>query len=155
MKPPADSGTPLRVEGRAGCPQPATHGAVGTPRPTEPREHVRAVLFDIYATLLEVGPPPPDADARWQRLFRESLGTEPPLGRVEFFAACSQVIGRHHAAARRQGVPWPEIQWPSIVLEVLPGLARLLGEPAEGRTGEPANGREGEKASAAHMAGSA
>ena len=63
---------------------PAALGAVGTPRPAEPREHVRAVLFDLYATLLEVGPPPSDADARWQRLFRESLDTDPPFGRVEF-----------------------------------------------------------------------
>ena len=29
---------------------------------------IRAVIFDVYGTLLEVGPAPPDADARWQRL---------------------------------------------------------------------------------------
>lgn len=90
--------------------------------------NVRAVLFDLYATLLEVGPPPADAEGRWQELFQEMLGIAPPLGRLEFFAACSQVVARQHDVARRQGVPWPEVQWPSIVKEVLPDLARLSSE---------------------------
>lgn len=90
--------------------------------------NVRAVLFDLYATLLEVGPPPADPDIRWQRLFREMLGVEPPLGRLEFFAACAEVVARHHDLARRQGVAWPEVQWPSIVQEVLPDLPRLSSE---------------------------
>jgi FMN phosphatase YigB (HAD superfamily) len=93
---------------------------------------VRTVLFDLYATLLEVGPPPADADIRWPRLFREMLGIEPPLGRLEFFAACSQVVARHHDLARQQGVPWPEVQWTSIVKEVLPDLARLSSESVVG-----------------------
>lgn len=90
---------------------------------------IRAVLFDLYATLLEVGPPPADADHRWERLFRDALHTEPRLGRVEFYAACSQVVARHHETARRQGVPWPEIQWPVVVGEVIPAVA-ALSEPA-------------------------
>ena len=87
--------------------------------------NIRAVLFDIYGTLLEVGPPPPDADARWQRLFRDLLHGEPPLGRLDFAVACSPVIARHHAAARARGIPWPEVHWPSIVTEILPELTRL------------------------------
>jgi FMN phosphatase YigB (HAD superfamily) len=30
---------------------------------------IRAVIFDIYGTLLQVGAPPADADVRWQKLF--------------------------------------------------------------------------------------
>ena len=87
--------------------------------------NIRAVLFDTYGTLLEVGPPPPDADARWQRLFRDLLHGEPPLGRLDFAVACNQVIARHHEAARARGIPWPEVHWPSTVAEVVPELTRL------------------------------
>jgi putative hydrolase of the HAD superfamily len=86
---------------------------------------LRAVLFDTYGTLLEVGPPPPDADARWQRLFRDMLHAEPHLSRLDFAVACNKVIARHHEAARARGIPWPEVHWPSIVAEVVPELARL------------------------------
>jgi FMN phosphatase YigB (HAD superfamily) len=85
----------------------------------------RAVIFDVYATLLQVGPPPADAEARWNRLFEELLDARPSLSRTEFFVRTNQVIARRHAAARACGIQWPEIQWPSIVAEVLPDLAHL------------------------------
>ena len=49
--------------------------------------NIRAIIFDIYGTLLEVGPPPPDADARWQRLFADLLHSEPRLSRLDFYVA--------------------------------------------------------------------
>jgi FMN phosphatase YigB (HAD superfamily) len=87
--------------------------------------NIRAVIFDIYGTLLEVGPPPPDADARWQRLCRGLLRAEPSLSRLQFSIASSQVIARHHQAAHARGIPWPEIQWPAVVVEVMPEMAQL------------------------------
>ena len=90
---------------------------------------VRAVLFDIYGTLFRVGLPPADADAQWQRLFEETLGTPPPLNRLHFAAACSRVVARRHETARARGIPYPEILWPAVVLEVVPQLRRL---PAAG-----------------------
>ena len=87
--------------------------------------NIRAVIFDIYGTLIEVGPPPPDADVRWQRLCRDLLRTEPRLSRLNFSVASSQVIARHHQAAQAQGIPWPEVHWRSVVAEVLPELAQL------------------------------
>lgn len=86
---------------------------------------VRAAIFDVYGTLLEVGPPPADAEERWRQLFREMFHTEPVLDRVGFSVACSQAIARRHAAARGRGIVWPEIHWPSIVAGVLPALAGL------------------------------
>lgn len=85
----------------------------------------RAVIFDVYATLLEVGGPPTDAEARWQKLFVEMLGTPPPFSRTEFSTRISQIIARRHAEAKAHGIPWPEISWPAVVLAVLPMLARL------------------------------
>jgi FMN phosphatase YigB (HAD superfamily) len=87
--------------------------------------NLRAVIFDIYTTILEVGPPPANADARWSKLFQETLGEPAPVSRTEFSVRTAQVIARHHAAARARGIQWPEILWPSVVLEVIPSLARL------------------------------
>lgn len=92
----------------------------------EPRRlNIRAVICDVYQTLLEVGPPPPDAAAQWAALWRRTLGQEPPLSLVEFAAACSRVIAREHAAARACGIAFPEVWWPAVVAEVLPVLRSL------------------------------
>lgn len=53
--------------------------------------NIRAIIFDLYGTLLEVGPPPPDADARWQSLCRDMLHLEPPFSRLNFSIAASKV----------------------------------------------------------------
>lgn len=88
----------------------------------------RAVLCDVYGTLLEVGPPLRSADAQWQALFAEFLHGEPPMSRLEFARQTSAVVARHHAAAKAHGIPWPEILWPDIVLAVIPALDRLTAE---------------------------
>jgi FMN phosphatase YigB (HAD superfamily) len=104
---------------------------------------LRAAIFDIYTTILDVGPPPADADARWTKLFQATLGGRPPVSRSEFAVRTAQIIARHHAAARARGIQWPEIQWPSVVVEAILPLARLklqqledflLGQMQIGRT---------------------
>lgn len=86
---------------------------------------IRAVIFDVYATLLKVGPPPSDADALWKKLFEDLLGDSPSLSRTDFFVQTSREVAQRHAAARALGISWPEIQWPTIVAKVLPEVARL------------------------------
>lgn len=83
---------------------------------------LRAVIFDVYQTILEVGPPPRDAWERWTMLWREVLGGAVRLGLEEFRVACQRVIEREHAAAGAAGVLYPEIYWPEVVAEVLPEL---------------------------------
>jgi putative hydrolase of the HAD superfamily len=92
---------------------------------------IRAVIFDIYNTLLEIGPPPPDAEARWMELCRGALGAKPRLDLKEFAAACQAVIAQEHAAARHVGIAYPEIFWPAVVGEALPELARLKPKQLE------------------------
>ena len=87
--------------------------------------NIRAVIFDIYTTILEVGPPPANADDLWAKLFQEALGNPPTVSRTGFSVRIAQVIARHHAAAKSRGIQWPEILWPSVVLEAIPNLARL------------------------------
>jgi FMN phosphatase YigB (HAD superfamily) len=87
--------------------------------------NIRAIIFDIYGTLLEVGPPPPDADQRWERLWREGFGALPRLPLSRFSPACEQIIAHEHALARSRGIPFPEVCWPAVVAEVLPELDSL------------------------------
>lgn len=87
--------------------------------------NIQAAIFDVYGTLLEVGPPPSDAEARWLRLWKYTLGTEPRLPRLDFAVACNRIIGQQHDASRARGIPHPEILWPAIVREVVPEL-RIL-----------------------------
>ena len=86
---------------------------------------LRAVAFDIYHTLFEVGPPPADADERWEALWKDALADPPRLTLDEFAVECDKIIRREHAAARRVGVLYPEIYWPAVAKEALPELARL------------------------------
>ena len=85
----------------------------------------RAVIFDIYKTVLEVGPPPVDREGKWQQLAHDRLGIAPPLSFAQFTADCEGVIAREHALARKAGILHPEIFWPDVVTEIMPGLKRL------------------------------
>ena len=85
------------------------------PKPT-PRIRHRAVIFDIYGTLLIAPPcgvkPDPAADPALRRILAE-FGHEPPQSpSTELHAA----VIRHHAAA---GVPFPEIDLRLLWREVL------------------------------------
>ena len=86
---------------------------------------VRAAIFDVYGTLLEVGPPPSGADEHWKKLFRDTFQCEPPLNRLDFSIASNRAIALRHAEAKARGIQFPEIVWPSVVGEVLPGFSRL------------------------------
>ena len=85
----------------------------------------RAIIFDIYQTLLEDGPGPPNAEARWQTLWKEKLKAVARLSLADFAVACDQPIAREHTSARELGIDYPEIYWPAVACEVLPELGRL------------------------------
>lgn len=85
---------------------------------------IRAIICDVYNTLMEVGPPPPDADLQWEALCFELLGGT-PLPLPEFHARCRAMVEREHAAARDAGIPHPEVYWPALAAGVVPELAML------------------------------
>lgn len=89
---------------------------------------VRAIIFDIYGTLLEVGPPPPDAEEQWSNLWSEFLPHEPLLCRLDFSVHCNRIIATRHAHARGLEIPFPEVWWPSVLTEALPALKCLSPE---------------------------
>lgn len=89
---------------------------------------IRAIIFDIYGTILEVGIPPHDAEMRWQCLCREILHIEPPISYRNFSIESNKEISRLHVIANAKGILWPEVQWPSVVVEIIPAVAQLSNE---------------------------
>lgn len=89
---------------------------------------IRAIIFDVYGTLMQVGPPPSNAEELWQNLFQEFFQLPPPLARLDFSVACNRAIMLRHNSARARGIAYPEVLWPSIVAEVLPAFAKLKPE---------------------------
>jgi FMN phosphatase YigB (HAD superfamily) len=88
----------------------------------------RAVIFDVYGTLLEVSPPPAEAPSAWDQLWRGCFGTDPRLTLGGFTTACAGIIAREHGLARSRGIPFPEVCWPAVVAEAMPELAGLSPE---------------------------
>lgn len=86
---------------------------------------VRAVICDVYRTLLEVTPPADDAAARWRWLCQGTFGTAPRMDMATFMAACTEITERERNAARARGINCPEVYWPRILNEVLPELTHL------------------------------
>ncbi len=86
---------------------------------------LRAVVFDVYQTLLEVAPAPADAEPRWRRLWSLLPGAASAPTLQEFAQRCHEVIAAEHVRARAVGVVYPEVFWPAIVAEVVPALSRL------------------------------
>lgn len=89
---------------------------------------IRAVICDIYQTLLAVGPSPPDAPAAWLKFYQARLNSAAPLSLEQFSEASRALIAREHTAARGMGIPFPEILWPEIACEVLPELRKLSAD---------------------------
>ena len=88
----------------------------------------RAILFDVYQTLLSVGPPPADAGLRWCGLWTETLGSAPGLSLEAVAAATANIIQTDHAAARAAGIRFPEVFWPSVMRRAVPGLNPLTDD---------------------------
>lgn len=95
---------------------------------------LRAIVFDLYGTLLQLGPPAEEPAALWEAAWRSALGSPPRLTLPRFFAACDQAVAAEHAAARAGGIAFPEVHWPGIVDTVLPEFAPL---PAAVKAGLP------------------
>src|SRR5262245_24122174 len=86
---------------------------------------IRAVILDVYGTLVDVGPPSADADARWENLWHELLQSPPTVERLEFERACARAVTARNDAARARGVRFPEVSWLEVLSEVLPAFTRL------------------------------
>lgn len=86
---------------------------------------MRALICDIYGTLLDVGPPPPNPEARWRELWvRHTDNPEAPTLNA-FHAAVDRFVAIAHVAGRERGLVQPEVDWPDLAIEAFPVLRRL------------------------------
>jgi FMN phosphatase YigB (HAD superfamily) len=85
----------------------------------------RAVICDVYRTILDVGPGPMDAERRWAELHSAAFGEAPLLSLAGLNAGCRAMVERDHAVARRLGVEFPEVVWRDVMRRVLPELGTL------------------------------
>ncbi|MCC6235067.1 MAG: HAD family hydrolase [Verrucomicrobiales bacterium] len=93
---------------------------------------IRAVIFNVYGTLLHVGPPPGDAAARWRWLWENSLGRRPRLDLETFDVEVQASVAREKARAAACGIQYPEVYWPEVLNEVAPEFRTL---PRDARRG--------------------
>ena len=84
---------------------------------------VRALILDLYGTLLNTVPAKLDLHADWSRFWRDRLHRPPRLSPEQFATECDRAVAREHALAQARGIGWPEVYWPDVVCAVLPEAA--------------------------------
>jgi FMN phosphatase YigB (HAD superfamily) len=89
---------------------------------------IKAIICDVYRTILDVGEAPEDAEERWSRLFRSALGRDPELSLEQLSGRCRDIISEDHREAQRRGILYPEVDWRSVMTRALPGLEVLPGQ---------------------------
>lgn len=90
---------------------------------------LRAVLFDVYGTLLDVGESPPDAERRWKDLCLRTFGEPPDRSLAEVAVKSRDLVAEKQSVTRRAGISFPEVDWPAVFKNVFPA-ARALDPPA-------------------------
>ncbi len=86
---------------------------------------LRAFIFDIYNTLLEVRPPSVNPELRWAELCRTLPSGSPGVSLRQFNSNCQRLIAQEHARARTRRINFPEVYWPDIAKAALPEMTRL------------------------------
>jgi FMN phosphatase YigB (HAD superfamily) len=90
---------------------------VNTSAPSWPE--VRALICDLYGTLLKVLPPREDAAERW-RSGLAALLPGPPPSLTAFNQLCREIITGRNESQRQTGEAHPEVDWLEVILEALP-----------------------------------
>lgn len=85
----------------------------------------RAIICDVYGTLMEVGPGPSDVEARWEALCTRVLGRPASRLWAAHVDALRAEVLRARSASQARGVAVPEVVWADIVGGVLPELKAL------------------------------
>ena len=86
---------------------------------------VRAIIFDVYKTILDVGEAPLDAEKRWRKQFVQTFGNAPEVSLEELADRCESIVGEDHHEARGRGIDHPEVNWPTVMKRALPILNSL------------------------------
>ena len=85
---------------------------------------LRAIICDVYETILDVREAPVDAEDRWQRPLWRRIRRAPTLPSKELESECRAIISE----IMRGSPAWhrlPEVHWPSVMKRALPALDAL------------------------------
>ena len=86
---------------------------------------VRAIIFDVYKTILEVREAPVDAEKRWRNLLVQTFGSTRDVSLEELAHRCAAIVRDDHSEARGRGIDHPEVNWPTVMKRALPILDSL------------------------------
>jgi FMN phosphatase YigB (HAD superfamily) len=86
---------------------------------------IKAIICDVYRTILDVGEGPADAEERWRAMLEEMPEEPPDLSLEQVALRCRDIIARDHSEARGRGILYPEVSWPSVMIRALPALGAL------------------------------
>ena len=86
---------------------------------------VRAIIFDVYKTILDVREAPLDAEKRWHNLLVQTLGSSLDVSLEEVANRCTGIVREDHSEARGRGIDYPEVNWPTVMKRALPSLDSL------------------------------
>jgi FMN phosphatase YigB (HAD superfamily) len=86
---------------------------------------IKAIICDVYRTILDVGEAPQDAEERWMKLCRAALGKPPQLSLEQLSIRYRDIIAEDHQDAQKRGILYPEVNWPSVMSRAVPGLEAL------------------------------
>ena len=86
---------------------------------------VRAIIFDVYKTILDVGEAPSDAEKRWRNLLVQTFGSTLDVSLDELANRCAGIVREDHNEARGRGINHPEVNWPTVMKRALPILDSL------------------------------
>lgn len=85
----------------------------------------KAVIFDVYRTLLDVSPNHADHEAQWNELHRRFFGEAPSMDLEHLNERCQHIISEDHSHAHEYGVPHPEVVWVDVMRRALPAFEKL------------------------------
>lgn len=86
---------------------------------------IKAIICDVYRTILDVGEAPADAEERWRIMLEETLGSDRPVSLEQLETRCRDIISQDHNEARGRGILYPEVSWSSVMKRAVPALGTL------------------------------
>jgi FMN phosphatase YigB (HAD superfamily) len=86
---------------------------------------VKAIICDVYKTILDVGEAPVDAEERWHSLTQRTFGSSLSITLEDLASRSLEIVQQDQREARERGIDYPEVNWPDVMKRALPTLASL------------------------------
>lgn len=92
---------------------------------------IKAVILDVYGTLLQVDSSRPNAESLWHNLYYKFFNTPPPLTFSELSERLDKIINSQHEKSKKLGIQYPEILFDDVLMQALPQIRKLNKNSSE------------------------